>query len=100
MYIYDTAIFLSGGQGDGFVENSSDSEGEEKEDGKRSTLRLDDWVIFRSDIEVRKHDTVTSCLVLYTSENAKMKLTVSKVRYRFSSLISITLIRENWKESE
>ena len=33
------------------MNNSSDSEGEEKEDGRRAVLRLDDWIGFRVDAE-------------------------------------------------
>ncbi len=41
------------GQGDGYPLSSSDSEGEEKDDGKKTVFRLDDWLAFRLDNEVR-----------------------------------------------
>lgn len=39
----------AGGVGDGSINNSSDSEGEDKDDGTRAQLRLDDWIAFRLD---------------------------------------------------
>ena len=35
-----------------FLEASSDSEGEEKDDCKKANLRIDDWIAFRVDPEV------------------------------------------------
>ena len=35
-----------------FLEASSDSEGEEKDDCKKANLHIDDWIAFRIDAEV------------------------------------------------
>jgi hypothetical protein len=37
--------------GDGAVETESDSEVEDRPDGQNTTLKLDDWVVFRVDAE-------------------------------------------------
>jgi len=37
--------------GNRYLEETSDSEVEECEDGENTTLRLDDWTVFRSDAE-------------------------------------------------
>lgn len=38
-------------RGDGAVEADSDSEVEERPDGQNTTLKLDEWVVFRVDSE-------------------------------------------------
>jgi hypothetical protein len=38
-------------RGDGAVEVESDSEVEERPDGQNTTLKIDDWVVFRVDAE-------------------------------------------------
>ena len=40
---------ITGGQGDGSMNDSSDSDTEDKEDGRRATLKIDDWTMFRLD---------------------------------------------------
>ena len=44
---------ICAGQGSSmFLETSSDSEGEEKDDCKKANLRIDDWIAFKVDAEV------------------------------------------------
>jgi hypothetical protein len=38
-------------RGDGAVETESDSEVEDRPDGQNTTLKLDEWVVFRVDAE-------------------------------------------------
>ncbi len=48
-------LLLTGAQGDGFLADTSDSEGEERDEGRRANFRLDDWIHFKADAEVSLH---------------------------------------------
>lgn len=47
-------IFYEAGQGDNTfsANNSSDSDADDKDDGRRVTFKLDDWLVFKVDTEV------------------------------------------------
>ena len=50
--IIDIFLHIVGAQGEGFLADTSDSEGDDKDEGPRANFRLDDWLHFRMDSEV------------------------------------------------